>query len=186
MQRIWITGFRSAELGLFGNKDPKRDVLLFALTKLLTRRLDEGAEWLITGGQMGIEQLAIEAGLALKTTHPELKIAMMLPFKDFGANWNEANQAKLQQLKSQVDYAAATSSLAYQNPQQLKGYQEFMLTHTDLGVVFYDEQAPESKTRYTYEAMQARHAQNAYEYQLIDFDKLQEFANEYQEMHQEW
>ena len=40
-----------------------------------------GADWLITGGQMGIEQWAIEVALDLQATdYPEFQIALMTPF----------------------------------------------------------------------------------------------------------
>jgi len=42
--------------------------------------LDEGLEWLITGGQLGVEQWAVEVALGLKPLYPDFKIAMMVPF----------------------------------------------------------------------------------------------------------
>lgn len=83
MTRLWITGFRSFELGIFGNQDPKVTVIKFALEKLLKRALDEGLEWVITGGQLGIDQYALETANALRLDNPLLKTALMTPFIDF-------------------------------------------------------------------------------------------------------
>ena len=73
MDRIWITGFRNYELGIFNNKDPKLTIINFAINKLLTNAIYDDCNWLITGGQLGIEQWAIEEALNLKqTTFPDL------------------------------------------------------------------------------------------------------------------
>jgi len=186
MKRIWVTGFRGFELGLFGNNDPKKTVLIYALKRLLTREIEDGADWLITGGQMGIEQLAIEAAIELKQEKPTFQTAMMLPFTDFGSQWNEANQAKLAQLKTQVDFTANVSQEKYSNPVQFRNYQTFMLEHTDAAILFYDEQATESTIKYTYAGLKQYAETKPYPITLVDFDRLQEFADEYAETLQDW
>ena len=186
MSRIWITGFRGFELGIFNNKDPKRQVIIFALQKLLRNEIEDGADWLITGGQMGIEQLAIEAALELKEAYPEFRVALMTPFKNFGSQWKEANQAALLKLKTQVDFTSSVSQLAYTSPQQLHDYQNFMLAHTEKAIIFYDEQAEESKARYDFLVAKKATENANYELTVVDFDRLQEFADEYQESQREW
>lgn len=186
MSRIWITGFRGFELGIFNNKDPKRQVIIFALQKLLRNEIEDGADWLITGGQMGIEQFAIEAALELKPQYPEFRVALMTPFKNFGGQWKEANQTNLMKLKTQVDFTNSVSQLPYKGPQQLHDYQNFMLAHTEKAIIFYDQQAEESKARYDFEAAKRATESQNYELTVVDFDRLQEFADEYQESQREW
>lgn len=181
MNRIWITGFRDYELGIFNNKDPKITVINYALNKILTNAINDGCEWLITGGQLGIEQWAIEQALQLKKTNfPEFKIALMTPFIDFGKNWKENKQLKLSTLKENVDFSSAVYNTSYKNPQQLRGYQNFMLTHTESSVIFYDTEAENSRAKFEYTAMQFYAASHNYPIHLIDFDRLQEYADEYQ------
>ncbi|OAU85458.1 hypothetical protein PY70_01890, partial [Lacticaseibacillus rhamnosus] len=91
-KRLWITGYRAYELNVFGAQDPKLKVLKTSLKNTLTQFLDEGLNWLITGGQLGVEQWSIEVALTLKPLYPEFKIAMMLPFTDFGSQWNDNNK----------------------------------------------------------------------------------------------
>lgn len=55
-KRLWVTGYRAYELNVFGSNDPKLKVLKTSLKNTLMQFLDEGLEWLITGGQLGVEQ----------------------------------------------------------------------------------------------------------------------------------
>jgi len=180
VSRLWLTGYRSYELGVFGNEDPKLLVIKDTLKKLLTEKIENGTDWLITGGQLGVEQWAAEVGLDLKSTYPELKVAMMTPFADFGHNWNETNLAQYAQLASRVDFHQAVSAQPYHGPQQLRNYQEFMLAHTDEAVLVYDLEVP-GKPQYDYRAIDHFKEHHTYPVTLIDMDWLQESANEYQE-----
>lgn len=180
MSRLWLTGYRSYELGIFGTEDPKLLVIKATLKKFLIEKIESGVDWLITGGQLGIEQWGVEVALALKPTYPELKVAMMTPFAQFGSQWNEHNQAVYAQLASQVDFHQAVSRQPYHGPQQLRNYQEFMLTHTDAAVLVYDLEDP-GKPKYDYRAIAQYRERHPYPVTLIDMDWLQESANEYQE-----
>lgn len=182
MDRIWMTGFRSYELGVNGAKDPKLAVIKFAIERLLRTSIEDGADWLITGGQMGIEQWAIEVALDLQATdYPEFQIALMTPFAKFGAQWNENNQEKLSQLKSRVNFSSTVHQGDFGGRAQMQAYQRFMLTHTDKGIIFFDEEATESKARYDDTAMREYSENFDYPVTRIDLDRLQDYATEYQD-----
>lgn len=181
MQRLWVTGYRSYELSVFGENDEKLKVIKYSLKKQLTNFLDDGLEWVITGGQMGIEQWSLEVAQTLKTDYPDLKTALMLPFNDFGQQWNEQNQAKLVQLKGQVDFCEPVSNAPYSGSQQLKQYQQFMLSHTDGALLYYDPEA-EGKPSYDYQAIGQYRGQTDYPLNQVDFFELQDVANELAEL----
>lgn len=181
MQRVWITGYRAYELGVFSEKEPKFLVLQFALKKLISQAIEDGTTWLITGGQMGIEQWAAQVGIKLKSDYPELQVAMMTPFTHFGNKWKPDNQARLATLLSQVDFHASISNHDYSSPQQLRNYQEFMLTHTDGAILVYDVDN-KGKSRYDYNAIVNWQDNHDYPLQMIDFDQLQEFSYEFAEI----
>lgn len=104
MQRIWISGYRSYELGTFGDKDPKITVIKYAIKQRLTNLLEEGQlDWVITGANLGVEQWSAEVALELRQDY-NLRLAVMLPYLDFGSRWSENNQLKLQNLKNQADF----------------------------------------------------------------------------------
>lgn len=181
MQRLWLTGYRSYELGVFGDKDEKLKVIKYSLKKQLTQYLDDGLQWLITGGQMGIEQWSLAVAQSLKADYPNFKTALMMPFNDFGQQWNEANQAQLNQIKSQVDFCEAVVHAPYSGPQQLRQYQQFMLTHTDGALLYYDLEAT-GKPDYDYQAILKYQAQQDYPLNQVDFFELQDIATELAEL----
>ncbi|WP_191982063.1 DUF1273 domain-containing protein [Lentilactobacillus curieae] len=179
MSRLWVTGYRSYELGIFDNHDKKRDVINYVLRKEITAEIENGVDWIITGGQMGIEQWTIEAANSLKSEYPdEFQVSMMVPFAEFSGHWNENNQAIYNQIKSQVDFFASTSNQPYNSPQQLRNYQEFMINHTDSALLVYDLDNP-GKTQYDYNVIKKYADKHPYPYRLITFDDLQSAAEEY-------
>lgn len=186
MRRLWITGYRSYELNVFKDDDPKVAVIKSVIQQELRQRLAEADDefWLITGPQLGVEQWALEVGLELQTEFKQLKLSMMLPFTEFGQQWNENNQAKLANLRERVDFAASTSDHPYQSPQQLRAYQHFMLTHTDSCLMVYDPEHA-GKPKYDYAAAKKFSAEGQYQVRLLDFDELQEAANEWEERERE-
>ncbi len=179
LSRLWVTGYRSYELGIFDNHDKKRDVINYVLRKEITAEIENGVDWIITGGQMGIEQWTIEAANSLKSEYPdEFQVSMMVPFAEFSGHWNENNQAIYNQIKSQVDFFASTSNQPYNSPQQLRNYQEFMINHTDSALLVYDLDNP-GKTQYDYNVIKNYADKHPYPYRLITFDDLQSAAEEY-------
>lgn len=180
MSRLWITGYRSYEIGTFGEKDPKITVIKFALEQAIRDQLALDLEWIITGGQLGIEQWTVEVVNELKSEFPQLKIAMMYPFQQFGQQWQPNNQVKLQQLAAQCDFVDSVSNVPYQGPQQLKNYQQFMLAHTDAALLVYDTDF-EGKSQYDLQAIIQRQASMPYPLTQIDMYQLQEYATAYEE-----
>lgn len=186
MNRIWITGYRSYELNVFKDDEPKVKIIKSVLENYLRGLLEQSDEefWIITGPQMGTERWAAEIGLKLKTDFQQVKVAIIFPFAEFGQQWNENNQLKLAGVADQVDFTGDVSDKPYQSPQQLRNYQQFMLTHTDEALFLYDLEH-EGKTKYDYRAAEKYSEENQYNIELIDFDELQEAANEWEERQRE-
>lgn len=180
MQRLWVTGYRSYELNVFNNKDPKITVIKYALSNYFKALLDDGElDWIITGANLGVEQWAAEAACALRKDYP-VHVSMMTPYEEFASRWNENNQANFINLKDKVDFFAATSNSPYQSPMQLRNYQNFMLLHTDRALMIYDEEHP-GKPKYDFKAITNYQKRHNYPLDLIDFYDLQDSAEEYQE-----
>lgn len=186
MERMWITGYRSYELNVFRDNDPKITIIKTAIQRRLMEVLQQNEDelWLITGPQMGTEQWTIELGNDLQEDYPQLRLAMMFPFADFGKQWNESNQAKLAHRQQQVDFFADVSKHPYQSPQQLRNYQQFMLGHTDQALLLYDPEYA-GKPQYDYQVIQKYCEDNDYQLNLIDFAELQDEATEWEERQRE-
>lgn len=186
MRRLWVTGYRSYELNTFKDDDPKVLVVKRVLTARLKSYLDESSDefWLITGPQLGTEQWAAECALDLRKDYHQLKVAIMLPFADFAGKWNAANQAKLATLRERVNFFKEVTTKPYESPEQLRLYQQFMITHTDRMLMVYDLDHP-GKPKYDYRLAQKYGESQDYPLDLIDFDELQEAALEWGEQERE-
>lgn len=186
MRRLWLTGYRSYELNAFQDDDPKAAVVKRVLTQRLTSLLEEDDDefWVITGPQLGVEQWGAAVALELKKNFRQLKVAMMLPFADFGQQWNTTNRDRLLNLRDRVDFAREVTTKPYESPEQLRLYQRFMLDHTDSMLMVYDPDHP-GKPKYDYELAHKYGDQQDYLVDLVDFDELQEAAIEWGEEQRE-
>ena len=185
MKRLWITGYRSYELNIFKDDDPKVQVIKEVLKKYLRAQLELNDDefWVITGPQMGTERWGLEAALEFQADFPQLKTALMFPFAEFGKQWNESNQLKLTNITQQVDFFANVSDKPYKSPQQLRNYQQFMLDHSDSLLIIFDpdresEGEQTSKPSWDYRAARKYQEHRDYEIQTITFDDLQDAATE--------
>ena len=116
----------------------------------------------------------------MKKDYPQLKLAVMLPFKQFGSQWSEDNQAKLQKLIAQSDFSESVSTKPFQSPIQLKNYQKFMLAHTDSALFFYDTEF-EGNTIFDFQVVTKYQMQTPYFLVQVDMYQLQEYASELEE-----
>ena len=186
MKRIWVTGYRAFELNVFKDNDPKVTVIKEVISEILTEKLNETTDsfWLLTGANLGVDQWAAQVGTVLKDKYQQLKIAIMTPYEQFGQRWNENNQAKLAQLRRQVDFASSVTKGPYQTPAQLRAYTDFMVNYSDEAVMIYDPDH-EGKPQWYYAAIKKAGQNHNYPLRLVDFDELQTVAEEWSERQRE-
>lgn len=172
IKRLYISGYQSFEMGVFNQKDPRVTIIKRVLKRELKNYLENGLEWVMTGGNLGCEIWAGQVALELKKEYPELKLAMILPFEEFGGKWNEANQLLLTELQGKADFVDSVSHHPYQNPVQFRNYTQFMLQHTDGALLVYDPEFP-GKTKFLLSAIEKFQEQNDYLLQTISMDDLE-------------
>ncbi|MGR3741793.1 SLOG family protein [Companilactobacillus sp. DQM5] len=176
IERLWITGYRSFELGIFGKDDPKEKIIEQFLKQKIEQYISNGLQWVITGAQLGIEQYSINATWKLKKENFEIKHAVMLPFSDFGKNWNESNSFLFQQSLKKADYYNYVSSKNYINPSQLKNWQDFMLNHTDgLLIIYEPENEEKGKPEFDYIKAIEYSQNHNYPIEIVHFDDLDDY-----------
>lgn len=185
MKRLWVTGYRSYELGVFKDDDPKVKIIKSVLKDQISQAVINGFTWFITGAQLGVEQWFVDVASKLKKkyTH-EYQIAVMLPFTNFGQHWNDRNQLRMKQTIKRADFSRPVNNSDYSSPQQLFNYQNFMLTHTDAALLIYDPEYP-GKTKYDYAQIQRYAKRHNYPVTTITMDDLQDAANEYEIVYRE-
>lgn len=67
MSNLIISGYRSFELGVFKEDDPKIIVIKKCLKENLINLIENGVEWILVGGQSGVEQWSAEVVNELKS-----------------------------------------------------------------------------------------------------------------------
>lgn len=181
MKNAYLTGYRSYELGIFSNTDAKVAGIAAFMRKREIELLDEGYDWFIFSGQLGVEYYAFLEALKLKEDYP-LKIAVMFPFHDFGSGWSEKNQAVLQHYKADADFVGYVSKENYHSPSQLKRHTQFLLYATECAIVLYDDEV-ESKTKFFIN--DALNYQKEHEYKLTVYSLYDLQESLYEEMPEE-
>jgi len=177
LQTIFITGYRSFELGIFQEKDAKLDILKKALKDEIVSFIEEGVEWFLISGNLGIEIWAGQVLLQLKEEGYEVKLGIIFPFTEFGSQWNEKNKEILYKLKEKSDYVNATSHKPYESPGQLRSHTRFLLEHTQGTLVVYDEEF-EGKPMWFYKEAKEYQEMNDYEIRQIDMYSLQNYVED--------
>ncbi|MHC5227521.1 SLOG family protein [Enterococcus sp. LJL99] len=177
VKTLYITGYRSFEIAVFQENDPKITVIKNVLKNEIISYLENGLEWILVSGNLGVEMWAAEVVGELKNDYPELKLGLIYPFQGFGENWNEKNQLLLKKVESLSDYVNAVSHQPYQSPAQLKMHTNFLLNHTGASLLIYDQEYP-GKTAYFLKDCESFSEKNLYEIRLITMLDLQNSTEE--------
>lgn len=181
IKNLYVSGYRSYEVGVFSKEDPK----LFYIKEFFKRRLigyiESGLEWVIISGNLGTELWVAEVVLDLKEMYPEINLGVLLPYLEFSGNWNEKNQADYNVIVQKADYMNYTSNKPYDNPGQLKNNQAFIIQNTDGCLLFYDTEN-EGKVSFVHDMALKYQENHPYEIERVGFDELQWFVNDLEEL----
>ncbi|MBI5975377.1 SLOG family protein [Staphylococcus canis] len=179
IKTIYITGYKSFELGIFKNDAREVTYLKKFITQKLIQLLDEGLEWVLIQGQIGIELWAAECVLALKKDYPDLKLGIITPFLDYTSKWNEMNQHYYHKIIEQADYQNSIYQDSYQGPYQFQQADQFMLDHTDMTLLIYDDEM-EGSPRFFKRKLVDFEEKTNYTSDIVTFDEITSFINDLQ------
>lgn len=183
IKRLVVTGYKMHELGIFDDKNPGIRYIKKALENRLRVLIDDGLEWVILSGQLGVETWAAEVVMDLKDEFPELKYALLTPFIDQEKRWNEAKQEKYEEILHQADFHRNLTSIPYEAPWQFIEKNKFFLRNSDGILIVYDEETDGSPKFIKKEA--ERYAETSdYQVLTITADDLRVAAEE--EQMNEW
>lgn len=183
MKRVVVTGYKQHELGIFDDKHPGIGFIKKALESQFIALLDEGLEWVIVSGQLGVETWAIEVVIDLKEMYPQLNYAIITPFIEQDKNWNDLNKEKYQSLIAKADYHVSLTSIPYEAPWQFVEKDKFLMRNSDGMLIVYDYENEGSPKFIKKQA--DRHAETSdYRVLTITADDLNVIAEE--EQMKEW
>lgn len=179
IKRLVITGYKAHELGIFDDKHAGIPIIKQAIKERLVPLIEEGLEWIIMTGALGVETWAAEIVMDLQLEYPELKYAIMTPFLDQEKRWNEAKQEKYEMILSLADYTTSLTNRPYEAPWQFIESNKFLIQHSDGILIVYDEEN-EGSPKYI-KKLAAQYADKFdYEILLINAYDLQLIAEEEQ------
>ena len=138
LKRLVVTGYKQHELGIFDDKHPGIRFIKKALEKRLVSFLEEGLEWVIVSGQLGIEMWAAEVVLDLKKEYTELKYAVITPFLEQEKNWNELKQEKYRMIVAKADFHTSLTKRPYEAPWQFIEKDKFFMRNSDGIFIVFD------------------------------------------------
>lgn len=176
---VAITGYKPFELGIFGQDHPGIHYIKLALKKALLPLIEEGLEWVIISGQLGVELWAAEITFELQEEYPDLKLAVITPFLEQDEKWNETNREYYQLILSQADYVNSITNRKYDNPSQFRLKNAFFLDKSDAFIILYDEEK-DGSPRYIYADAKKKYENEGYQLITINAYDLQVIAEEEQ------
>lgn len=140
LKRLVITGYKAHELGIFNDKHPGISIIKKALHNQLLTLINDGLEWVILSGQLGVETWAAEVVQELQIEYSELKYAIITPFLDQQKNWNEQKQEKYDMIATKADFVTSLTKRPYEAPWQFIEKNKFLIKNSDGILIIYDEE----------------------------------------------
>lgn len=143
IKNLFVSGCKPMELGIFKEKDHRIDFVKKAIERRLIAFIEEGLEWVIISGQMGVELWTAEVVLELKEEY-DVRIAMIPPFENQAGRWPESLQVKYEELSFTVDYYEPLYQGEYRGPFQFRNRDAWLIQKTDACLLLMDEESPGS------------------------------------------
>jgi uncharacterized phage-like protein YoqJ len=167
-----VTGYKSHELGIFDEKHVGITYIKKVLEKRLISMIEDGLEWVLISGQLGVELWCGEVVLQLKQQYPHIKLAVLTPFYNQENNWNELRKEQYHRVLQRADFVDSITKREYENPSQLKLKNQFVIDKSDGLLVIYDDEKPGSPSYYLSYA-KTRSERSDYEIYYIFPDEIE-------------
>ncbi|MBB5149391.1 MULTISPECIES: DUF1273 domain-containing protein [Ureibacillus] len=177
IQSLYVSGYRPHELGIFNEKHPGIQIIKKAIENELRSLIEDGLEWVIVSGQLGVEIWTAEVVIELKNEFPQLKYSVITPFLDIEKNWNEQRQQQYAYIISQADFVTSITKRPYEAPWQFVEKDKFIIQNTDALLLVYDEEH-EGSPKYLKRLVEKYMERNPYELFVITSYDLQIIAEE--------
>ncbi|MCM3114580.1 DUF1273 domain-containing protein [Neobacillus sp. MER 74] len=179
MKVLAISGYKPFELGIFKNDHPSVLFIKAAIKKSLLPMVEEGLEWVLISGQLGVELWAAEVVFELQMEFPDLKLAVITPFLDQQASWKENNREWYESILAQADFIDSVTKKGYEKPWQFRLKNQFFIEKSEGLLLLYDQEK-EGSPKYLYEMALEYQKRYSYSIELITFYDLQMIVEEEQ------
>jgi uncharacterized phage-like protein YoqJ len=174
-----ISGYKPFELGIFKKDHPSVQYIKAAFKKALIPMVEQGLEWVLISGQLGAELWAAEVLFDLQPDYPGVKLAVITPFLDQQASWNENNKEWYESVLARADFIDSVTKKGYEKPWQFRLKNQFFIEKSDGLLLFFDLEK-EGSPKYLYEMAIQFQKNHEYPLELITFYDLQTIVEEEQ------
>jgi uncharacterized phage-like protein YoqJ len=172
-----ISGYKPFELGIFKKDDPSLLFIKAAIRKELILKIEDGLEWVLISGQLGVELWSAEVVFDLQKDYPDLKLAVITPFLNQEATWNETNKEWYKLILAQADFVGSVTKKEYENPWQFRLKNQFFIEKSNGLLLLYDQET-DGSPKYLYKMALQYQSKQTYPIQLITFYDLQMIVEE--------
>lgn len=174
-----VTGYKSFELSIRSAEDERVDYIKHAIRQRIIAFIENGGEWILTSGQLGVELWTCEIAEELKEDYP-IKYAIIPPFNNQEQRWSESDQDKYQQMIHLADFYALLYKEDYKGPQQFQAKDQWLIDKSDCCLILVDTEHPGS-VKYFLERVIKYSENNNYPIEYITAFDLNDTIREIQE-----
>ncbi|MFD2761543.1 SLOG family protein [Lentibacillus juripiscarius] len=153
MKVLTVTGYKSMELNIFKPDDERITYIKAAIEKRLIGFIEEGLEWVLISGKMGVELWAGEVVMNLRDEY-DIKLALIPPFENQDERWPEPVQQIYREMTAAADFFRPLYKGGYSGPYQYQASNKWLIDKSDGCLLILDEEFPGSN-RYFYQEAQA-------------------------------
>ncbi|WP_186577766.1 SLOG family protein [Aquibacillus kalidii] len=180
MKVLTVTGYKPMEMNIFKPNDHRIDFIKEAIKKRLTTYIEEGLEWVLVSGQMGVELWTCQVVLDLKEEDYPINLGIIPPFINQDSRWPEHYQEIFQECSMLADFHQELYQDEYKGPYQFKARDKWLIEKSDACLILLDEEFPGSTSFFLEEAKKA-YSRGHYPILTITPFDLEEIVQEIQE-----
>lgn len=177
MKIMFVTGYKPMELNLFKPDDERITYIKEAIKKRLIPFIEEGLEWVIISGQMGVELWTADVILDDLKDHYDIQLGVIPPFENQESRWPEPLQMQYQEMLMTADFYQPLYKGDYKGPFQFRAKNKWLIDKSDACLILLDEENHGSN-RYFYE--EAQQTEKDYPIYLITPADLDDVVREIQ------
>jgi len=174
-----VTGYKSYELNVRSAQDERLVYIKYALKQRLINFIENGGEWILTSGQLGVELWACEIAEELKKDY-QIKYAIIPPFNNQDQKWSEEDREQYQRMIHSADFYALLYKEDYQGPYQFTAKNQWLVEKSDCALILVDLEHPGS-VRFFLEHAKHYSETNNYPIEYITAFDLNDTIREIQE-----
>ncbi|GAE91409.1 hypothetical protein JCM21714_358 [Gracilibacillus boraciitolerans JCM 21714] len=170
------------ELNIKNENDPRIKFVKIAFKRRLIALIEDGLEWVIMSGQMGVELWAAQVIIELKDLY-SIKLGIFPPFLEYESRWPEIYQESFLKVIEQADFYQPLYNENYKAPYQFINKDYWLIEKSDGCLLLVDEEYP-GTVGYLLDKIKKEQDKSNYMIIYITPEDLEEIVREKQENNQ--